>query len=494
MTLVSSEAAGNQWNLNGSPIVGETNDTLVVTSAGIYSVTAAGFTSPSVSASIQIINTGVNVFTTNLVSSESNIDATYQWIDCSNSSVINGATSNVFSPLLSGNYQVEVSLNGCVAVSPCTTFSITLAVTSSDFDNVLCPGSSLTLSSNIAGGNTWSDGTNVIGTTDVITVTAAGTYTVTNGTQTSQDIVVTVLSLDNSVSLTGTTLSATQAGNATYQWMMDCNATPTVIIGETSQSFTPASDGDYSVEVTLGGCSVTSTCTPVDIPFSISAAGSTTLCPNGNVVLTSSEAIGNLWSNGATTQSITVTAAGTYTCVVNGNSSNAITVTMVSINLTATQTGQGGSIMLSNETTSGATYIWTDCASNDTVATTQAFTATANGTYQVHVTLSSCTDISTCFAVVGLGITENEAFSSFSVYPNPAAENVAIDYALKNESKVNVSISDLSGKVVYTSNLGSKTAGSHNLSVNTTSFANGIYVVNFATTNGIVTEKLVIRK
>ena len=39
VTFTSSSATGNQWNLNGSPIGGATNATLVVTASGDYTVT-----------------------------------------------------------------------------------------------------------------------------------------------------------------------------------------------------------------------------------------------------------------------------------------------------------------------------------------------------------------------------------------------------------------------------------------------------------------------
>ncbi|MEI2748966.1 MAG: Ig-like domain-containing protein [Ferruginibacter sp.] len=45
----------------------------------------------------------------------------------------------------------------------------------------------------------------------------------------------------------------------------------------------------------------------------ITASGPVSFCPGGSVVLTSSAASGNIWSNGATTQSITVNTSGTFT-------------------------------------------------------------------------------------------------------------------------------------------------------------------------------------
>ena len=46
--------------------------------------------------------------------------ATYQWIDCNdNNATITDQTSKTFSPLVSGNYAVIVSKNGCVDTSAC---------------------------------------------------------------------------------------------------------------------------------------------------------------------------------------------------------------------------------------------------------------------------------------------------------------------------------------------------------------------------------------
>lgn len=83
--------------------------------------------------------------------------------------------------------------------------------------------------------------------------------------------------------------------------------------------------------------------------------------------------------------------------------------------------------------------------------------------------------------------------TTFGVYPNPATDKANIEFELKNEANATVSITDLSGKVVYTENLVNKT-GKNTVSVNTTSFANGVYVVNFTTANGVATQKLVVNK
>ncbi|NBY40315.1 MAG: T9SS C-terminal target domain-containing protein [Flavobacteriia bacterium] len=48
-------------------------------------------------------------------------NASYQWLDCNNNyNPISGANQNTFSPIVSGNYTVQISLNNCVDTSACT--------------------------------------------------------------------------------------------------------------------------------------------------------------------------------------------------------------------------------------------------------------------------------------------------------------------------------------------------------------------------------------
>ena len=68
-----------------------------------------------------------------------------------------------------------------------------------------------------------------------------------------------VCELDNGATLTSGVITATQTG-ASYQWIQ-CPAT--ILVGENGQSFTPTATGSYAVEVTIGSCSVTSSCVVV---------------------------------------------------------------------------------------------------------------------------------------------------------------------------------------------------------------------------------------
>lgn len=64
--------------------------------------------------------------------------------------------------------------------------------------------------------------------------------------------------VDNTVTTTISNITANQTG-ATYQWL-DCDNNMTVIPSETGQMFTPSSNGNYAVEITLGSCIEISNC------------------------------------------------------------------------------------------------------------------------------------------------------------------------------------------------------------------------------------------
>jgi hypothetical protein len=86
-----------------------------------------------------------------------------------------------------------------------------------------------------------------------------------------------------------------------------------------------------------------------------------------------------------------------------------------------------------------------------------------------------------------------EKGTSFAIYPNPARELAKIAFELNAESTIEIQMTDISGKVVSTQNVGSKTVGSHVVEINTTSLNEGIYFVNFISNGVLTTEKLVIR-
>ena len=87
------------------------------------------------------------------------------------------------------------------------------------------------------------------------------------------------------------------------------------------------------------------------------------------------------------------------------------------------------------------------------------------------------------------GIIENSFASSINLFPNPAYNHLTIALG-SNNKKVEVTITDITGKVIYTT----IATDTQNVEVNTKDFAEGIYVVQIQTADFITTKKLVLEK
>ena len=132
------------------------------------------------------------------------------------------------------------------------------------------------------------------------------------------------------------------------------------------------------------------TVTALPLTPTITASGPTTFCAGGSVTLTSSAGTSYKWSNGATTSSINVTAAGIYAVQVkNGGScwslaSEATQVIVNAVPVTPTITASspttfcaGGSVTLTSS--AGISYLWSNGE------TTQSINVTSSGNYTVKV-------------------------------------------------------------------------------------------------------------
>ncbi|WP_018341669.1 polysaccharide lyase family 8 super-sandwich domain-containing protein [Cytophaga aurantiaca] len=200
---------------------------------------------------------------------------------------------------------------------------------------------------------------------------------------------VTTFCAGNNVVLTANT-------GKSYIWK---NGTTQVGMGS---SYTAATSGSYTVQVTFADNSVsTSSATVITVnalpTATITANGATTFCKGGSVTLTASTGSSYIWKNGTTTvgtaATFNATTAGSYTVEVTNAAgckatSNTTTVTVnaaPTANITANGTTtfcNGGSVTLTAST--AANYIWKN--GTTTVGTAATFNATAAGSYTVEVT------------------------------------------------------------------------------------------------------------
>lgn len=196
---------------------------------------------------------------------------------------------------------------------------------------------------------------------------------------------------------TTTTLSLTgnTSGNGiTYQWQYNTTGSWVNFGTNAATQTTPAvvQGTQFRCLVTCtnaGGGSATSTPVTVSvIPQTVALGNDTTICPGISYTFNAGNPGASYsWSNGATTQSITTNAAGTYSVTVtypNGcTGSDAIVITpgVVPVNnLPAITNLCAGETATLNAGNTGSTYKWTPGN-----ATTQTITASMPGNYNVTV-------------------------------------------------------------------------------------------------------------
>ena len=206
---------------------------------------------------------------------------------------------------------------------------------------------------------------------------------------------------------------------------------------------------------------------------------------------------------GNTTASITETScfeyvspSGNYAWTMSGTYQDTIMNTagcdsIISIDLTINSVdasvSQSGNVLTANATS--ATYQWLDCDQNYAVIageTNNSFTA-ADGNYAVEVTENGCSDTSACFTTTSSAIEDfNQDQAIFSIYPNPADDEVMLQFASKGS--YDIAVVSIDGKVI----LQQKVKGqSYQFSVS--DFSNGVYLIKVFDGEYLSVSKLIVR-
>jgi hypothetical protein len=231
-----------------------------------------------------------------------------------------GASGSSINVTAEGTYTVTVTGNSCAASVSATVVASdqTAPVITAIGSTTLCTGKTVKLRSSKVGGNVWSTGA----TTDSIIVNTAGSYSVTYnngsgcGTLTSNVVSVTE-DTETTLPITGTlgicpngsTTLNTSAGYANQVWSN----------GATTQSIIVVRAGTYSVYATnANGCRLSGSVSVASVPAPTpNISGRLAFCPGANTTLqTTADHTTYLWSTGATTRSINVSNAATYSVSV----------------------------------------------------------------------------------------------------------------------------------------------------------------------------------
>jgi hypothetical protein len=271
----------------------------------------------------------------------------------------------------------------------------------------------------------------------------------------------------------GTSVTLTGGGASTYVW--DNSAVDGV-------AFAISSTTTYSVTGTdANGCSSSddTTITVNQLPVvGTVASPSASVCSGKDITLSGSGASTYTWSNGISNGVSFVAAAGTYnvtgTDANNCSASASITVGLFPLpSLTVAATPNDTVCTGENVTLTAngaATYAWSDGIVNGT-----AFVANSNNSYDV-----TGTDANGCSATASVdvtaencvGINEVDGYYEVVIAPNPFTASFSVTLAEKFNAK-KIRVTDVSGRIVKEVKIG----GEKNISVNTETWANGVYIL-----------------
>ncbi len=467
VTLTETSGSGTlyQWYDGATLIAAATTNTYIATPAvtTTYSVAvtngsgctayAAVVVSVNPTPSLVITPSGPTSFCSggNVTLTEtSGTGSSWQWY--SGSTAIAGATTNSYaaSPAITTTYSVTVSTGaGCTSAASITVtvFANPAPAIASGSPLAFCSGSSVTLTETSGTGTSyqWYSGAVPIGgattnsyvATPPVTTTYSVEVTGGGGCTGYASVIVTVYPTPAAVITPAgpatvcspgiVILNATALAGYAYIWFYGGSIIP----GATSQSYTAATSGTYSVAITSSfGCKDTSAQVIVTIEpspvASATASGPLTFCSYDDVVLTAVAGYSYQWLDGATiipgatNISYTATVVGThdYRVIVTNaagcSDTTASGLFPVVVNpapdATITASGSlsfctGGSVTLSVPSVAGYVYQWFSGGTAMGGATTASYTATTTGNYYVIIsTPFGCTAMSLSSVVTEVSV------------------------------------------------------------------------------------------
>lgn len=252
---------------------------------------------------------------------------------------------------------------------------------------------------------------------------------------------------------------------------------------------------------------------PVDITLYNAPTHTVSLGPDmvacGDTVLTTGTTYPNgytyLWSTGETSSTITVTQSGIYSlCVRNTNGCEICDDINVSVSPAPVAVinliSQVGLVVTVNATgSSGNSFSWNfgdpgSGANNTSTIPNPSHTYTTSGNKTITLTVTNDCGSVTQTMVVGaypVGI-DNSFADLISVYPNPASQELNIDFGDMNIGEVNIMITDILGRNVLTQ--ASKVSGSNAIeTLNINKLTPGVYSVIIEKGNRRAVKKVLIQ-
>ncbi len=129
-----------------------------------------------------------------------------------------------------------------------------------------------------------------------------------------------------------------------------------------------------------------------------------------------------------------------------------------------------------------------DFSTFDPCYSNSAQSATASTTGGPIGAISFCPDLTDVFDV-----NVNEALA-LKVFPNPTSADLNLSFELQESTEVNISIMDISGRIISNIVQGQLAAGQHTFSKDiSTQIPNGMYFISLQTDQGIMTQKFIVQ-
>lgn len=270
------------------------------------------------------------------------------------------------------------------------------------------------------------------------------------------------------------------AGATSYSWST----------GDSSQTILASNSGTYTVTVTSNGCSTSDSASiqVLSVP-AVNLGSDQLLCDGASATLDAGSNPGGSyqWSNGDTTQTISVTAAGTYSVIATsadgceGMDSVAIT-TLASPNGSITVDTSGCPTILFTGVNGGGladTQSWSSSDGGVGSGASFSHTFSANGTYTVNfLQENACGTDSTTVSITINCLVGTTAPNGTQVllYPNPTRGAARVILSLPTAGEATIAVSDLNGKTLHSQNL-TGAAGSQSIDLDLSRFSAGMYLV-----------------
>lgn len=275
--------------------------------------------------------------------------------------------------------------------------------------------------------------------------------------------------------------------------------------GDTSQSTCPAAPGPISVTVTdTNGCQSSDTVNLTHMPLPMVNLGNdTSYCQGGSVTLDAGVAgISYLWSNGDTTQTTVVSAAGMVS-VIGTDTNNCSNTDTVGVSEAAVPVAGFGidstdcPNMQFADSTAGNPSTWSwDFGDGSGTSAMQSpmYSYTNNGVYTIQLISSNPCGVDTMEKTITVncivGTDPIQFLPNVVLYPNPSNGQFAISFT-NVKKRVDLVMFDAAGRMVFEQVI--KQKGEFTQPFNMTSLAKGEYIIKMKVDGQTLNRRIVLQ-